>query len=308
MNYNYLEELADCAICPRECHANRLKERTGYCKSDASLDIAAICKHMGEEPVISGKKGICNVFFTHCNIQCVYCQNYQISKNKKRITGKEMTLDEVVSAIIEILDSGVELLGFVSPSHFIPQMKAIIHLLHQQGRRPVIVYNTNAYDKVETLKSLEGLIDVYLPDFKYSNEKLAKEFSDAPDYPKTAVKAIKEMVRQKGTSLQLNDDGQAVSGVIIRHLVLPNHVKNSREVLQLIAEEISSFVHVSLMSQYYPTPDVVKHPEIGRPITKKEYDEVVDEMEKLGLFRGWLQEHESNENYRPDFFNDNPFA
>jgi putative pyruvate formate lyase activating enzyme len=308
MNYNYLDELADCALCPRECHANRLKERAGYCKSDASFDIGAICKHMGEEPVISGKKGICNVFFAHCNIQCTYCQNYQISRNKKQIMGKEMTIDEVVSAIIKILDSGVELLGFVSPSHYIPHMKAIIHALHQQDRRPVIVYNSNAYDKVETLRSLEGMVDVYLPDFKYSNKKLAKEFSDAPDYPKTALKAIKEMVRQKGTSLQLNDDGQAVSGVIIRHLVLPGFVKNSQDVLQLIAEEISSFVHVSLMSQYYPSPDVVNHPQIGRTITKKEYDEVVNKMEQLGLYRGWLQEHESNENYRPDFFNDQPFA
>ena len=221
MNFDYLKELEDCALCPRECHANRLKERTGYCKSGSTFDIGSICRHMGEEPVISGTKGICNVFFTHCNIQCSYCQNYQISRNNKKVAGKEMELKEVVSAISNILDEGINLLGFVSPSHYIPQMKAIINALHEQGKHPVIVYNSNAYDKVETLKSMEGLVDVYLPDFKYSDKELSTEYSDAPDYPEIALKAIKEMVRQKGTSLRLNDEGQAESGVIIRHLATP---------------------------------------------------------------------------------------
>jgi putative pyruvate formate lyase activating enzyme len=308
MNYDYLSELKDCALCPRECHVNRTIERAGYCKSDHSFDIATICRHMGEEPVISGKNGICNVFFAHCNIQCSYCQNYQISRNKSKVIGTSMKLDEVVSAITEILDSGVNLLGFVSPSHFIPQMKAIIFSLHEKGKRPVIVYNTNAYDKVETLRSLEGLIDVYLPDFKYSDEKLAEEYSDAHDYPDIALKAIKEMVRQKGTTLMLDENGQAASGVIIRHLVLPGFVPNSLEVLRLISEEISPFVHISLMSQYYPSPGVANHPQMGRTITKEEYDKVAEEMELLGLYRGWLQERESHEHYLPDFFRDHPFA
>jgi putative pyruvate formate lyase activating enzyme len=308
MPYDYLKELEDCSVCPRECHVNRLTGRAGYCMTDHSFDIATICKHMGEEPVISGKKGICNVFFAHCNIQCNFCQNHQISRNRKGIIGKDMKLEEIVDEICSVLDSGVNMLGFVSPTHFVPQMKAIIFALHDMNRRPVIVYNTNAYEKVETLKSLEGLIDVYLPDFKYASEKLAKEFSDAPNYPEIALKAIKEMVRQNGTTLHLNDDGQADSGVIIRHLVLPGYINNSIEVLRLIAEEISSFVHISLMSQYYPSPDVEKHPVIGRTLTDEEYNKVVDEMENLGLFRGWLQERESNVHYRPDFFKDQPFS
>ena len=308
MLFDYLKELKDCAICPRECHADRLKGRSGYCKSDFTFDISLICKHLGEEPVISGVKGICNVFFAHCNLQCSYCQNYQISRNKYNAVSNEMNLKEIVSDISSILEDGIDLLGFVSPSHFIPQMKAIVYALHEHGKHPVIVYNTNAYDKVETLKSLENIVDVYLPDFKYSDKKLSTEYSDAPDYPEIALKAIKEMIRQKGTSLRLNDDGQAESGVIVRHLVLPGLQMNSLEVMRTIAEEVSPLIHISLMSQYYPTPDVMNHPLIGRNITKEEYQEVVDEMENLGLHRGWLQEYDSHEHYKPDFFKDHPFA
>lgn len=307
MHFDYLKELEDCALCPRECHADRLKERTGYCKTSYSFDIGSICKHMGEEPVISGTNGICNVFFTHCNIQCSYCQNYQISRNKNKSVGREMELKEVVSAISNILNEGINLLGFVSPSHYIPQMKAIIYGLHECGKHPVVVYNSNAYDKVETLKSLEEIVDVFLPDFKYSDKVLSMEYSDAPDYPEIALKAIKEMVRQKGTSLRLNDEGQAESGVIVRHLVLPGLVQNSIEVLKLIAEEISPLINISLMSQYFPTPGVTDHAIIGRAITKEEYEMVVDRMESLGLYRGWLQEYDSHVHYKPDFLKGHPF-
>jgi len=308
MLYEYLSELKNCALCPRECHANRLNGRAGYCKSDYSFDIAAICKHMGEEPVISGNQGICNVFFAHCNMQCSYCQNYQISKNRVGMMAKSLSLDEILSQICTILDEGVELLGFVSPSHFIPQMKAIIYTLRDMGRKPIIVYNTNSFDKVDTLITLEDLVDVYLPDFKYADDFLAIEYSDAPGYTEIALKAIKEMVRQKGTSIRLNDEGQAETGVIIRHLMLPGNVANSIDVMRLIVEKISPFVHISLMSQYFPTPFTVDHPVIGRTINKEEYQIVVKEMASLGLYRGWLQEYESHSNYRPDFFNEKPFS
>jgi putative pyruvate formate lyase activating enzyme len=308
MSYDYLSELKDCTLCPRECHADRVKGRAGYCMAGSSFEISAICKHMGEEPVISGKNGICNVFFTHCNMQCIYCQNHQISKNRRKTIGKDMMLGDIVSKICAILDQGVNLLGFVSPSHFIPHVKAIIYALQEKNRSPVIVYNTNSFDRVETLKSLENLIDVYLPDFKYADNKLAIEYSDTPDYAETAIKALREMVRQKGTSIRLNDEGQAESGVIIRHLVLPGHVDNSIDALRLIAEEISPFVHVSLMSQYFPSPFAANHPLIGRTIFAEEYESVVKEMAALGLYRGWLQEYISHAHYRPDFFNDQPFA
>jgi len=308
MPYDYLTELKDCALCPRECHADRLKSNAGYCMTGHSIDISSICVHKGEEPVISGEKGICNVFFSHCNIQCIYCQNHQISSNQKTDPGRKMTLEEVVSDICAILDEGINIVGFVSPSHFIPQVKAIINALHEQSRKPVIVYNTNSYDKVETLNSLENLVDVYLPDFKYADNKLALDYSDAPNYPEIALKAIKDMVRQKGTSLRLNNAGQVESGVIIRHLILPGHVENSKAVLRLIAEEISPLMHISLMSQYYPTPSTTDHPLIGRSVSEKEYESVIKEMSALGLNRGWLQEYDSHSHYQPDFSKDQPFS
>jgi putative pyruvate formate lyase activating enzyme len=223
------------------------------------------------------------------------------------VAERKLSLQEIVNNIIQILDQGINIVGFVSPSHVIPQMKTIIHELHNQKRFPVIVFNTNAYDKVDTIKSLEGLIDIYLPDLKYMDASIAKEYSDAKDYPEVATKSIKEMFRQKGSRLEMDDDGNAKSGLIVRHLVLPGNVENSIAVLRFIANELSPDVHLSLMSQYYPSPVVEKHPILGRPITKKEYDCVIDEMDKLGFHRGWVQEMESTEFYKPDFTKKNPF-
>lgn len=212
-----------------------------------------------------------------------------------------MDLAEVLSAITHILDQDIGALGFVSPSHVIPQMKIIIKGLKLLGYDPVIVYNSNGYDKVEELRKLEGIIHVYLPDFKYMDMKLAREYSDAENYPQTALNAIKEMYRQVGSSLHLNDTGQAERGMIIRHLVLPGHADNSIRVLQEIADKISPNISISLMSQYYPTYHVAGHPFLGRTLKKNEYQLVVDVMENLGMHNGWIQDLESYENYRPDF-------
>lgn len=301
------EELKDCCFCPRECHANRVNGELGYCKSGDGYHISSIFLHMGEEPVISGKNGICNVFFTHCNIQCVYCQNYQISRNNSNLTGTEMSLKKITNNICDILDNGTNLLGFVSPSHCIPQMVAIIEEIHTAGIKPVVIYNSNAYDKIETLKKLEGLIDVYLPDYKYSDEQLALEFSDAPGYPLIALAAIKEMVRQKGTSVRMNDSGQAESGVIIRHLVLPGYTENSVNALKILSEEISPLLHISLMSQYYPTHAVKNSKYMNRKISPEEYQKVINALEYYGIHRGWVQDLDSCEYYRPDFGNIKPF-
>jgi putative pyruvate formate lyase activating enzyme len=301
------EELRDCSFCPRNCHADRFSSKPGYCKIGASFNISSVCIHKGEEPVISGKDGICNVFFTNCNLQCIYCQNWQISKNLKERDFTEMSLKNVISEITAILDRGINMIGFVSASHAIPQMKVIINVIESLGYRPVKVYNTNGYDKPETIQSLDGIIDVYLPDFKYMEHVLAKNYSDAADYPEVASRALKEMYRQKGSVLHLNENGTAESGIVIRHLVLPGQVENSRKVLKFIAEEISPKLHISLMSQYYPTPAVSCHPELKRPITKKEYQSVVQEMEKLGFANGWIQELESGHNYQPDFQRNHPF-
>jgi len=186
-------------------------------------------------------------------------------------------------------------------------MKVIINIIRSLGYKPIWVYNTNGYDKENTLRTLEGIIDVYLPDLKYLYPVLAGQYSDASDYPEYAIKALREMFRQKGSSLITGEDNTAVSGIIVRHLVLPGHIANSLSVLRFLAKEISPRIHVSLMAQYYPTKKVKRHPQLGRSITREEYSRVVEEMEELGMFNGWIQEFESSEFYRPDFNRQHPF-
>jgi putative pyruvate formate lyase activating enzyme len=306
--YDAYNDLESCRLCPRNCGKNRLAGDLGTCKAGAGFEIASISVHTGEEPVISGKKGICNVFFSHCNMQCIFCQNYQISGKDCSIKTPERTLYEVVKNIKKILDTGIENLGFVSPSHMVPQMKTIIRALQEDGYFPYIVYNTNAYDKVETLKSLEEWVDVYLPDFKYSDPALSLKYSDSSNYPEIAGLAIKEMYRQKGNTIRLNENGIAESGLIIRHLVLPGAVENSLGVLRYIAEEISTRIYISLMSQYYPTPNVSGISPLNRKLIQSEYQQVVEELEKLGFTKGWVQDHESAGFYFPDFESEWPFG
>lgn len=302
-----MKELDHCMICPRFCGVNRNMGKPGYCRTGAGYHISSICIHRGEEPVISGANGICNVFFSHCNLQCIYCQNFQISRNKGLVEERIMTLEEVVENVISCLEQGAEAVGFVSPSHFVPHVRAIIEALHSRGFQPVTVYNSNGYDAVDSLKSLEGLIDVYLPDLKYASGSLAKAFSDASDYPETAKKAIAEMYRQKGSSVIVSDSGQAVNGLIIRHLVLPGQTDDSIAVLKWISEELSPSLHISLMSQYYPTSCMVNHPRLNRKITEDEYAVVEKAMEGLGFYNGWIQEMTSAHHYKPDFLRENPF-
>ena len=299
--------LENCRLCPRNCQVNRLEGELGYCRAGSGFDIASISVHLGEEPAISGKNGICNVFFAHCNLQCAYCQNHQISRRDCKLSGHKPALHEIVNTIKSILNGGVESLGFVSPTHMIPQMKAIIRALHKEDYFPYIVYNTSAYDSVEILKTLEEWVDIYLPDFKYTDPDLATRYSDAGNYPEMAGWAIKEMYRQKGSTLRLNENGVAEWGLIVRQLVLPGAVENSKKVLRYLAGEISERITVSLMSQYYPVPQVSKIQALNRKLTRDEYDEVVKEMDGLGFTKGWVQDHESADFYRPDFDSENPF-
>ena len=240
-------------------------------------------------------------------MQCIYCQNHNISVNDVTVFAEEMTYNEVIGEICKTLEFTEDIVGFVSPSHYIPQMLAIIRGIKKAGRNPIFVYNSNGYDKVETLKILEDVIDVYLPDFKYMNANLALHYSRAKNYQELAAKAIKEMYRQKGSSLIVNDNGIAERGIIIRHLILPNAAEQSIEVLKYIAEEISPNLHISLMSQYYPTPKVKNHKFLGRTITYSEYRKVVNAFYELGFSKGWLQDLESQASFRPDFLKDKPF-
>jgi putative pyruvate formate lyase activating enzyme len=299
--------LEACTLCPRECRIDRFSGGNGYCGLDAGLNISSICLHRGEEPVIGGSEGICNIFFAGCNMHCKYCQNHEISRADTPVQKEGMDLGIVLDRIGGFITAGATSVGFVSPSHVVPQVKAIISGLHSRGLFPRLIYNTNSYDKAETLRSVSELIDIYLPDYKYVSQDLALKYSDTYDYPEIAIKALREMYWQKGSSLLTDDKGIAESGMLIRHLVLPGHAQESIKVLESIAEELSPGVHLSLMSQYHPVPEVQNDPELGRSLYTEEYYEVVKAMERLGFRNGYVQDLESHSNFRPDFRRENPF-
>jgi putative pyruvate formate lyase activating enzyme len=283
-----------------------LEEAIGYCRSGLKPAVSSVCLHCGEEPVISGEKGICNVFFAHCNLQCIFCQNHQISRNSIPVMPYEYEIETITNKIISILDSaGTDMLGFVSPTHFACQMIDIIKNLHHQHRYPIIVYNSNGYDEPETLEQIADFVDVYLPDLKYADNKLAQQLSDVPDYFERASAAIRIMYQQKGYKLKTDKFGLARNGLIIRHLVLPGRIENSKNVLKSIVK-IHPDIHVSLMAQYYP-PFHIPFPELNRTLYKHEYEEIVCFMEELGIENGWIQELNSAENYQPNFENEQPF-
>jgi len=300
------ETLKFCTLCPHICGVNRFESK-GFCKSSDKPLVSSVFLHKGEEPVLSGNVGVCNVFFAHCNLQCVYCQNHQISCNAFIDETWERSVNDVVNLITPILDSGVRILGFVSPTHQVVQMVEIINVLHQKGYFPTIVYNTNCYESVDTLKELESVVDVYLPDFKYTNNDLGLRYSGVSDYFDIAKLALKEMYRQKGTSLLFGDDGLVEFGLIIRHLVLPSHSAESVGFLDFLADEFSPRLHISLMSQFYPPSGLHLPNSINRVLSKEEYIMVLNKMEVL-CFRGWAQSLESADCYRPNFNSNEPFS
>jgi len=300
-------DYSSCSICPQNCNANRFIDiSSAFCQTSVYPEIASICKHTGEEPVFGGKDGVCNVFFSHCNLQCIYCQNYQISKNT--ISQKPpMRLEDAVSRIIKILDSGISFLGFVSPTHQIKQMVEIIELLHKENYFPTILYNTNGYEKINTLKQIEKHIDIYLPDFKYFDNHIAIQYSSAPHYKEITTNAIKEMICQKGIVPKFDKNGFMRQGVVVRHLILPNHIENSINTLTHINNHFGRNLYISIMAQYFPTPLVKTHPKLNRTISTDEYDTVVDTIDNLGFFNGWIQDLDNNTQYKPDFERENPF-
>jgi len=302
-----IELLSNCTLCPRECGVNRFEGGDGYCGMDAGFNIASICIHRGEEPVISGTEGICNIFFSGCNLHCIFCQNHEISHPGGDAGLSAQSLGSVLDQVEKILASGIRAVGFVSPSHVVPQVKAIIRGLKARGLNPITIYNTNGYDKPKVIDSLDGLIDVYLPDYKYVTPEIAEEFSDASDYPSVAIKALKRMYYQKGSTLPLDNESRAMNGILIRHLVLPGHAEESKKVLRSIADELSTGVHLSLMSQYHPTPFVKDHLTLSRSLYKEEYEMIAEAMENLGFRNGWVQDIDSYKNYRPDFSREHPF-
>jgi putative pyruvate formate lyase activating enzyme len=283
--------LQSCTICPRACKVNRLKGEWGYCHTGRKIQISSFAVHHGEEPPLSGIKGAGNIFITGCNLSCVFCQNYPISQMHH---GKEYTSKEVVEKLLYLQNKQkVHNIIFVTPSHVIPQIIEIIQEAKKKGLHIPIGYNSSGYDSVSSLKLLEGIIDIYLPDFKYSDETLAKKYSHAPGYKNIATKAIQEMIRQVGP-LKIGRDGIAKKGVLIRHLVLPSHEKESVRVLQHIAKQFTTKIPVSVMNQYFPAYKVIaekKFSALNRNVTEKEYENVLKVFHRLGL-EGYYQKKE----------------
>lgn len=280
-----------CNLCPKNCNINR-NENLGFCKSHTNPKIARIAPHHWEEPCISGTKGSGTVFFSGCTLKCVFCQNYEISALNK---GREITPYELSEQYKRLEQLGVHNINLVSACHFIP---AILESFDIYKPNIPIVYNSGGYEKVETLKLLEGVVDIYLPDFKYSDDTLAKEYSFAPDYVNIASLAIDEMVKQVGTPV-FDEDGIMKKGVIVRHLILPNHTKNSIGVLEILKERYDEKILVSLMGQYIPHGKAMDFEKLSRKITKREYKKVSDKLIELEL-EGFMQELTSaDEKYIP---------
>lgn len=287
-----------CNLCPRKCNAERNDSiGKGYCKMPKSLYVSRVAHHYWEEPVISGKKGTVAVFFTGCTLDCIYCQNREISHSN---LGRKVTIDELAKEVTLLLDKGAESLSFITPSHY---TNGIIQLLDIISPKVPVVYNTSGFDSIETLKKLEGYIDIYLPDFKYSNNDLGLEYSNVRNYFDVTSKAIEEMVRQTGEPV-INQDGIMEKGTMVRNLVLPSHTKNSIEVINYLAEKYGDKILFSLMGQYIPYGDAKYLKKLNRKITKREYEKVLLAFESSGL-NGYCQELSSaSEKYIPEWDSD----
>ena len=293
--------LASCDLCPHQCKVNRMEEELGFCHSGHLPIVSAVCAHMGEEPAISGTNGSGTIFFGNCNMRCAYCQNHQISQSWRKQKSNELYCRTLAANMIHIQnDLKCHNINFVSPSHFVPQMVRAITEAVPMGLRIPVIYNTGGYDSVDTLKELDGIVSIYLPDIRYADDKTAKSYSQAPDYVEYNRAAIAEMYRQVG-DLVVDKSGLAQRGLIVRHLILPNWLAGSEESLAWLAQEISPSVTVSIMSQYSPQHKAPGIPLLSRVISAAEYETVIDLLARLGLENGWTQELGSSDHYLPDF-------
>lgn len=297
--------LGSCTVCPKDCGNNRLKDEIAACYSGRLPIVSSYTAHFGEEPVLSGTCGAGNIFFGNCNLRCVYCQNYQISQTWKTQKKNEVTHERLAEMMLELEARGCHNIGFVSPTHFAPQMARAVLIAARQGFRLPIVYNTNAYDSVEVLRLLDGIVDIYLPDLKYADSDAGFEYSKVRDYAKHARAAITEMRRQMGDTLVFDADGLLRRGLLIRLLVLPNDMAEIATNLRWIRDELGPKTAISLMAQYYATNKAAtdeRYILLSRRISEGEWFEAVSLLEDLGMEEGFMQEYESaSYYYRPDF-------
>ncbi|MBM4025969.1 MAG: radical SAM protein [Planctomycetes bacterium] len=305
MKQRFSDQLAQCECCPRRCGVNRLEGRTGFCRIAAGAQVAHAGLHHGEEPPISGTRGSGTIFFDGCNLRCVFCQNHQISQEFHPSETKTLTTEALADEMLRLADAGAHNINLVSPSHVIFQAADAIVAARARDLAVPIVYNSNGYDSVDALRQVEGLIDIYLPDIKYLSNDLARRYSGAGNYAEVIPGVLAEMLRQVG-HLEMDDHGIARRGLLVRHLVLPGAVDNSRRCLALLAQ-LAPATHVSIMSQYSPQYRANRYPPIDRPLTVREYDEVTDYALELGLENAFIQELDSRHRYLPDFDQDRPF-
>lgn len=292
-----------CFICPRECGADREAGQTGFCGADDKIIVARVSLHMWEEPCISGKEGSGTVFFSGCNLRCIYCQNYEISHAElgKEKLGKEFTVLELSDAFIKLQNEGANNINLVTPTHYSLQIKDAVSVAKKNGLSIPIIYNCSGYEKVETLKMLEGTVDIYLTDFKYMNDSLGKDFSLVGNYSDVAKLALEEMVRQHPEPL-FDSNGMMTEGVIVRNLLLPGNVKNSRDVIEYVYRKYGDKVFLSVMNQYTPLSQVEDIALLNRKVTKREYERLTNYMFELGIDNAYIQEGDvAKESFIPAF-------
>jgi putative pyruvate formate lyase activating enzyme len=295
--------LASCDICPRDCRIDRLRDEVAACHSGYLPVVSSYTPHFGEEPPLVGKNGAGNIFFGNCNLRCVYCQNYQISQRHREQRANEVSFERLSEMMLDLQGRGCHNINFVSPTHFVPQMVKALLIAVEQGLRLPIVYNTNAYDAVQVLRLLDGIVDIYLPDLKYSHDEAGWKYSKIDGYVGHARAALREMYRQVGPDLIFDDQGLLRRGLIVRLLVLPNDQAGLRDSLLFLRDELSPKVALSVMAQYFPANQatVERNPLLSRRIMASEYGNALDLLSELGLEEGWVQEFESADYYRPDF-------
>lgn len=293
-----ISDMTNCVLCPRECHADRANGKLGFCRMNALPHAALASVHMWEEPCISGTKGSGTVFFSGCNLKCVFCQNFDISQQNN---GKEISVSRLAEIFIEEQNKNVHNLNLVSAGHFLPAVKEALILAKEKGLKIPVVYNTNGYEKTEALRELEGLVDIYLPDIKYFSPELSNEYSFAENYFETALNAVKEMYRQTGKNI-FDETGIMKKGVIIRHLVLPSHRDDSKKILDDIKENFGNNVYVSIMNQYTPMYKAKEIKKLNRRLTTFEYEDVIKYFFDIGLKNGYMQGRLSaSDAYTPKF-------
>ena len=278
--------LESCSICPRKCGVNRLKDEKGFCKTGLKPRVYSFMAHHGEEPPISGKRGSGTIFFSNCNMNCAYCQNYEFSQQGR---GREVDFEELSSMMLRLEEAGCHNINLVTPTHIMPQILKSLQLAISAGLKIPLVYNTGGYELPRVIKILDGIVDIYLADMRYAQEEPAVKYSSAPGYPGYNRESLKEMHRQVGV-VETDSNGIIKKGLVIRHLVLPYKICGTEETMKFIKEELSPDTYISLMSQYLPYYKASSFKGISRRITKQEYREAKGILQKYGLHNGWIQE------------------